>query len=305
MTAPSSEPAEPSESAASASATSELLITYRYLRLGMVGAAAMLAVSLVYEWVQAGCLQSSISAYYYTPVRSVLVGGLMAIGLCLIAIKGHGQWEDIWLNLAGMFAPVVALVPTAGSGDCQWIETTPPATDGSLPAWVVANIKNNVLALLVVGAVALVLIHLVDKRQTSPDPGKTRRLKWSLLLAEAVLIGAWLLYLNWGEVKTGSHFVAAVLMFVCFFFVVWINAWRRPELEPFYQQWYRSIFFLMPAVAVGIGIYALLHELDVVGEWDEAVYWLEAAEIALFTTFWLVQTKQRWTDEEAGGTVAA
>ena len=169
---------ESSEPTASANATSELLITYRYLRLGMVGGAAMLAVSLVYEWIQAGCLQSSISAYYYTPVRSVLVGGLMAIGLCLIAIKGHGEWEDIWLNLAGMFAPVVALVPTAGSGDCQWIETTPPTTDGSLPAWVVANIKNNVLALLVVGAVALVLIHLLDKRQTSPDHVGSTRPSW-------------------------------------------------------------------------------------------------------------------------------
>jgi hypothetical protein len=124
-------------------------------------------------------------------------------------------------------------------------------------------------------------------------------------LAEAVLVVGWLLYLYWGEVKTGSHFVAAILMFVCFFFVVWINAWCRPALQAVYERWYRSIFFLMLAAAVGIGGYALLHELDRVGEWDEAIYWLEAAEIALFTIFWLVQTKQRWTDEETGGTTAA
>jgi hypothetical protein len=62
---------------------------------------------------------------------------------------------------------------------------------------------------------------------------------------------------------------------------------------------------LLPDAGCRVGVYALLHALDLVGEWDEAVYWLEAAEIALFTTFWLVQTKQRWTDEETGGTSAA
>ncbi|MBA3654232.1 MAG: hypothetical protein H0W70_08560 [Actinobacteria bacterium] len=50
----------------------------------------LLAVSILLEHhnVVGGCWQTSISAYYYTPVRAVFVGALMAIGLSLIVIKG-------------------------------------------------------------------------------------------------------------------------------------------------------------------------------------------------------------------------
>ena len=88
--------------------------TYLYLRVGLVALAVFLGASLVIElafgdspWL------GSISAYYYTPVRSVFVGTLSAMGVCLIAIKGRDRpREDLMLNLAGMCAPVVALVPT-------------------------------------------------------------------------------------------------------------------------------------------------------------------------------------------------
>ena len=40
----------------------------------------------------------------------------MAIGFCLIVIKGSTAWEDTCLNVAGMLAPVVAVVPTSDAG---------------------------------------------------------------------------------------------------------------------------------------------------------------------------------------------
>ena len=76
----------------STKAATEARKTYRYLRIGMVGMVVFLATSLVIEAAKADCLQTSISAYYYTPVRSVFVGGMIAIGLCLIVIKGSTPW---------------------------------------------------------------------------------------------------------------------------------------------------------------------------------------------------------------------
>src|SRR3954452_2574529 len=87
----------------------EAATTYRYLRLGIVAMVLLLAVSLVFEIINApGCVQTSISAYYYTPVRNVLVGSLVTIGLCLIVVRGGNRWQDFFLNVAGMLAAVVA-----------------------------------------------------------------------------------------------------------------------------------------------------------------------------------------------------
>jgi hypothetical protein len=86
----------------------------------MVGLVAGLGVSIAYEYwkVEPDCLQTSISAYYYTPVHGYFIGGLVAIGVCLFCLKGSTDLEDTLLNLAGMFALIVALVPTPGTGDC-------------------------------------------------------------------------------------------------------------------------------------------------------------------------------------------
>jgi hypothetical protein len=58
-------------------------------------------------------LQESISAYYFTPTHSIFVGGLVAIGVALIAVKGSTDLEDALLNVAGVLAPIVAFVPTS------------------------------------------------------------------------------------------------------------------------------------------------------------------------------------------------
>ncbi|OWY63029.1 hypothetical protein B7486_55270, partial [cyanobacterium TDX16] len=88
---------------------SDAVSTYRYLRIGMIGAVGLLTTSIWIEHgnVQEPCFQTSISAYYYTPVRAVFVGCLLAVGLALIVIKGRTALEDTCLNSAGMLAPLV------------------------------------------------------------------------------------------------------------------------------------------------------------------------------------------------------
>ena len=89
------------------------IITYRALRMGVVAAALLLMASLVLEIVRTRRLElTSISASFYSPVRNVFVGVLVATGLALIAIMGREKSEDGSLNLAGMLAPTIGMLPT-------------------------------------------------------------------------------------------------------------------------------------------------------------------------------------------------
>lgn len=57
-------------------------------------------------------LKESLSAYYYTGMRDLFVGLLVAIGACLYLYKGFSTSENVALNLAGIFVVGVALFPT-------------------------------------------------------------------------------------------------------------------------------------------------------------------------------------------------
>ena len=143
-----------------------VLKSYRYLRLVMVGLVVLLAASVLIELQQTGfgCWRTSISSYYWTPVRGVFVGALVAIGTCLIVLKGNTPVEDVLLNVAGALAPIVAFVPILDPKECQ---STPWAAsaDGR------ANIFNNVGAFLLAGLVAVAVAWWVARRACSSPPG--------------------------------------------------------------------------------------------------------------------------------------
>ena len=60
-------------------------------------------------------VQSSISYYYWTGMRDVLVGTLFAIGFFLFSYQGYARADNIAGNLACVFALGVALFPTMQS----------------------------------------------------------------------------------------------------------------------------------------------------------------------------------------------
>ncbi len=60
-------------------------------------------------------LQTSISAYYGTEMRNVLVGVLFTIGWFLFAYRGHDRHDNYAGNLACLFALGVALFPTTST----------------------------------------------------------------------------------------------------------------------------------------------------------------------------------------------
>ena len=89
------------------------LDTYRYLRGGIPVMMVLLAAALIIERAGATCWQTSISAYYFTSAHGVFIAALCAIGTMLIVYKGSRDTEDVLLNLAGILAFVVAVVPTS------------------------------------------------------------------------------------------------------------------------------------------------------------------------------------------------
>jgi len=92
------------------------LISYLTLRkfVGLIGILLPFALVIIHTLLaHQAVLLGSISGYYYTDVRGVLVGSLCAIGVFLFAYRGYYEWDDKLTNAAGIFAIGVALFPTA------------------------------------------------------------------------------------------------------------------------------------------------------------------------------------------------
>ena len=98
--------------------------TYFSLRWGMAGIAFAFPLFLAIGGliVDHEPLRGSMSAYYHSEtLRDVFVGVLVAVGACLYLYKGFSTAENIALNLAGLFAVAIALVPTEWNcgDDCR------------------------------------------------------------------------------------------------------------------------------------------------------------------------------------------
>ncbi len=273
--------------------------SYRYLRLGILAAVFMLAISVLYEVREApDCWQTSISAYYYTPVRSIFVGGLLVIGFSLIVIKGRSYWEDIFLNLAGMFAPVVALVPTSGTGTCFSIplSAAPANTEAAqkeLAEWLQvnlhANIQNNMLALLMAGVFAVGFVLIIGRSRSLERSlaNPTSRFTYSLLLTMVLLlIGVWS-FRRYDFVEENAHYIAAYMMFFFLWVVVVLNQLITQNAG--YKRLYRMIW-----AGMLVSVFLLLALDAWVLEIKHQTLWLEALEIGLFATFWVVETTEQW-----------
>lgn len=278
------------------------LKTYRYLRIGMAGAVALIGISVAWEAVRAffaegWCMQTSLSAYYYTPVRAIFVGALMAIGLALIVIKDRPV-EDTALNVAGMLAPVVALVPTTKIGGCWSIEPDPdPLVKGELAQWVVRNIENNFAALAVAGVIGLVVaiaLAVRDKRARRTTEQTDRNMRISARISGAILLIFVVLMIRWEYFKIFAHHLAAGSMFVALNVAVIATArWENSERKLFgwrYRHWYRALAWLMSVgglVVWGLAALTTAHHVLVIEAW----------EIVMFAAFWLVQTVDNWHEQ--------
>ena len=258
--------------------------TYRYLRIGIVGVVALLMVSVLIERVNAGCWQTSISAYYYTPSRAIFIGALMAIGFALIVIQGRTGPIDVCLNLAGMLAPVVAVIPTTDVGMCtSQPATSPLKKDGTLADWVIANVDNNVTALLITGIGGLLLAAAVA------HIGGQSKFRWGLAITLGFLTIAALAFRYWDAFYTRAHGIAAIGMFLFLAIAAALNAWDVKDDDK-----KRPYFWTYITIAAAMIIFPiLLWPFDL----SHSVLIIEAVEIVLVGFFWLLQTKEFWYDD--------
>ena len=276
-----------------------VLRSYRSLRLAIVIVLVGLAGALVRQLTKEGCIEISISAYYYTPVHGLFIGSLVATGAAMVALKGRTVVEDSLFNVAGVLAPVVALVPTTRQAILCDGKSNPLVLSRNDLA------PNSLVALLVAGFAVLVVTAFVAKLHDAPEIPVTPLLRslrtvvapsTALAVAAAVTVG--LLDQPW---YTFMHFGAAIGLFAAIFLAIgsllserFHNAlhllltWARPNDRyrkpmPIYSRAYGGLLVATGPLAIVAAISG-----------SASIFWIEVVGIASFTIFWVVQTAELW-----------
>lgn len=145
-------------------------------------------ILLVASPLDAVGMQNSISEFFFTPLRDVLVLSLSAIGVFLINYHGHDPDDKEVLTdwrvstFAGVTVLIVALVPTMGPAYS-------PLTlfDG----WIASDTLQNLLHLGAAGAfltaLAIMCLKLFTKTD-DPDPPQDKKTRNALFIACGWLI---------------------------------------------------------------------------------------------------------------------
>ena len=275
------------------------LKTYRYLRIAMASLVVCLLASVVYEFLEnpASCWQGSLSAYYYTPARPIFVAALLAIGVSMVVLLAQPPGQDVVLNIGGMLAIVVALVPTPNKGTCM---SVPFQSEERA-----ANIANNMTAFFVGALIAMVVtVWTAWSAKDLEVPGRfhVKRL-WRMpglmaagILVETVLLagGAVWFFVFRGSFDQNAHKIAASSL--CFSIIV-IVVWNARLARKKQKRKYVFIYWFLAIAMVGMTSGMLIAQYA--ADWDHATLAIEAELIALFGVFWVVQTRDLW-DEEVG-----
>jgi hypothetical protein len=275
-----------------------ILRSYRYLRLAIVILLIGLAAGIVGQRWSAGCIEDSISAFYYTPVHGLFIGALVATGAAMVALNGRTTVENSFFNIAGVLAPVVVLVPT----NRQML-----LCDGTAPLQIERNdlVPLSLVALLVAGAATLAVTAFTAARNKTLQV-HAESFVHSLLtgvlpltlfaIATFLFVGLW--NVPW---YSFAHFGSAIGLFVAIFLAIGsllserlhrvlhvaltftnpTEEYRKPA--PLY---YKSYLWILFATAPVAAITALVG--------DAPLFWIEVSGIASFTSFWIVQTAELW-----------
>ena len=263
--------------------------TYRYIRVGLVGTMAVIAAAVAVE-IAGGHILPSISAYYYTGARSPFVGGLFAASLALMAIAGSG-FERMVLNVAAIFAPIIALVPTtvkhgsvAGLQDhCGSSACVPPQYD--------PDIQTGVYTYLLVGVLAVILLIVLIA---------TKALEWgpTLVVVGTLVVVLAVVWFGWTDARTKfvdyAHLTSAAIFFGLIGIVAIYNAFAKPSTDGRLAKGPRvappptaaKILYITVAVGMTLDLVALIVVLVQKGP----IFYCEAVALVLFVTFWVTQT---------------
>lgn len=291
------EQTEPAQAATARADEEQTLKTYRYVRLAMVALVIGIAGAVfVQKHASGGKFLGSISAYYYTPARGMFVAALLAIGVCLVCVRGGTTAEDILLNAAGMLAPVVALVPTSPGKELLDPKIVPPAQQ-PLILDREAAVSNNWVALMAVAgfAFAVLLLLLVLKALRAKDrskrwPSRSDLLGFAAAAALVAAAGWWYIAETKGFLRA-AHFTAAIAMFAFIAFAAIVDGRRAIREQKAKTRGWVYITIGATMFLAGIGILGYNWWVE---PWRHAVLIAEFVLIMLFGVIWAIQTVDLW-----------
>ncbi|HMH58731.1 MAG TPA: hypothetical protein VK537_06085 [Galbitalea sp.] len=278
--------------------------TYRNLRLGIAGTVVVIGVSVGVESAKLGVLPS-ISDYFYTPARTLFVGALIAAALGIITLSGRGV-QRAFLGAAGLFAPLVALVPTPIlDGTVPGYETACKPHTTCVPKEFLADIDTGISTYLIVGGLAFILaivLSVVQIRRTDENHISLSSVLPSLIVAGvtlAAVAGTWIGARDWfiGVAHLGS----ATIFFSLIGAVAVANAFGHPtgpDAQPASSTWRKSVYWVIAAglfadLIVMVIVFATGHEGDTS---PPPLFMGEFVALTLFVAFWIVQSIQKWNE---------
>lgn len=275
--------------------------TYRYVRLSLVGVIVFLGVGVAVQIATGGPL-ASVSAAFYTPARDVFVGALCAVSLALLALSGRSI-EQVLLDIAAVFAPIVALVPSpVESGDISGVIVACPAETSCVPAGYLPGVDNSLASLLVIGVLGLASAVVLAVVQGTVTRGLV--VETAVVAGIISIVAAW-----WASAPAtfylAAHNVSAVAFFVLIAAVAAVAAFRPTAST---ASRHRGLRIAYGAIAVGILASLLMVVtivvcralgIDLVDASSVPFFFVgEALALALFATFWVVQTIELWGDTD-------
>ena len=291
-----------------------VVTTHLMIRVALIGISLAIALSVVYQRTQEDCWLTSISAYWYTDARAIFAGGLMVIGVCLVAYSGGTWTENLLLNLAGALAPIVAIAPTrlGKSLDEACLGDRAPA---AYDAEATTNGLAVYFALLVAGALLTIVMSKALARRLDGDKGalppaqqRASRVGQGVALALAAGLVIWSCADELFPQR--AHFPAAAIMF---FFLALVALSRSDWGSALTKKWdvYRDEVTIDAAaerdfgysklyLCVGVGMLFtlaaaganLLLEKQWASGWDYGVIAAEFVLLGWFLVFWVAQTIQ-------------
>lgn len=258
--------------------------TYRYVRGALLAIVAILTVSVLAETARTHW-QISLSSYYYTAAGHVFVAAMAAIGVCLVALRGYTDAEDVFLNLAGLAAPTVGFVPTPV-----------PHVPFDQPA--IANNMLSYLGVLLVGVVVVAAIQVASGQR----PSSWGRFGYASTVVGAVAGIGWLLVDRSGFCAD-AHYLASAALIGAIAVVVLLNTdWgvrviaRTPAPS---RARFGAAYGLVFAGMAGCTVAWLVLTYAVDVRWPYLLLVYESVMLALVVAFWILQTVDLWDPERA------
>jgi hypothetical protein len=161
----------------------ELIVSYTFLRqtIGWIGTLLPIVLLAGNAISSTAPRPTSISGYYYTDMRNVLVGTLCALGVFLVAYVGYDDVDRAITNVAGLgaigvaFCPTKPTVCTAGTGACP----ASSVTQLSATQQVVGDL-HLVFAAVTLVALGVMALRFAKRGTTPPGLSLMGQLRYGL-----------------------------------------------------------------------------------------------------------------------------